>query len=123
MTVGELVMERGALDLTNALAKGHLPLGGYLSVLKDLGIWDAEVLECRCLKDDYDCEAFYPTRGNWRDLGLKYADNVRVVVMKEEDWRCRRELHGVGGSRSTRFYLNPVQTRTPIDCHTRYGFP
>ena len=52
--------------------------------LESLGIWDAEVLECECKKDDFECEAFYPVTRNWRDLGLEYGDRVRVIVLKEE---------------------------------------
>ena len=42
-------------------------------------------LKCRCQKDDYDCEAFYPVYGNWRDLGFKYGDVVDVIVLAKEE--------------------------------------
>ena len=45
------------------------------------GLWDAEVLECECKKDDFECEAFYPVTRSWRDLGLGYGDRVRVIVL------------------------------------------
>ena len=56
-----------------------------LGLLRDLGVWDAEVLECRCRKDDYECEAFYPVYGNWRDLGFKYGDFVNVIAVPKEE--------------------------------------
>ena len=90
-TVGEMVTERWRRDLHEWIDSCEptpvyqFPQVVLSETLRDLGIWDAEVLECECKKDDFECEAFYPVTRNWRDLGLEYGDRVRVIVLKGEE--------------------------------------
>ena len=91
-TVGEMVKERGKQHQEALLRECPEAANGsvsslaamWLEAIRSLGIWDAEVLECECKKDDFECEAFYPVTRNWRALGLEYGDRVRVIVLKEE---------------------------------------
>ena len=86
-TVGEMVEVALAKRFEEDMEQTYCDIPELRSarnVMRSLGIWDAEVLECECKKDDFECEAFYPVTRNWRALGLEYGDRVRVIVLKEE---------------------------------------
>ncbi len=89
MTVGEMVEERmmmqarqgGSGGTTGSEQTMSRILLAPIQALRSLGIWDAEVYEADCLKDDFDCEVFYPVEGNWREAGFEYGDHVRLIVL------------------------------------------
>ena len=107
MTVGELVSKR-AEALVSPGARVEFPYGlptnhaadalviqtqaATIAALRDLGIWDAEVLECEWRDSACGCVRLWPTgRPEWDDLlqdmddrGIfNFGDRVRVMVLKE----------------------------------------
>ena len=98
-TVGEMVEVEMALDFANAVTGESVSVRSYLHILEELGIWNAEVLECVAgvrdlsglrirLRPGTDHEEqilSFRHKRPLRSLGVKSGDRVRVIVLKEED--------------------------------------
>jgi len=96
MTVGELVMA----ELPDLLPRGQVVVGSqFAGALKDLGIWDAEVLEgtaamrgvgwpyqipLRPRKPGWEQVISFGRKRPFRSLGVEGGQKLRVILIPEK---------------------------------------
>ena len=85
LTVGEMVGDcLGVVDWNDRPGDRIADLE-WRNALRDLGIWDAKVLDKRVEEDDFgDYALSHLTQAEARRTGLRYGQSVRVIVLKEE---------------------------------------
>ena len=88
-TVGELV--KGETRPMGLAPGEHLRMVGREDIrraLRDLGIWDAEVLEGEMYYDSdrvLSLEPVLSDKGNWSSRGYSEGDRVKVFVIPQEE--------------------------------------
>ena len=87
MTVGELVTEKRRKDMiywiqnTEPTPNYRFPESVLSETLRDIGIWDAEVLDYKC--DSGDGQNMLYGRPDYGELGFDYGDKIRLIVLPE----------------------------------------